>query len=148
MISGKLPPDAALPEQDMFRYLPHRPPFVMIDEITVMEGHPARSRFIVLPDNVLVKDGFFSEGGLVENIAQTAGAATGFSAQQAGMAPTLGYIGAVKNLHIFSLPQIGQTLDTEVTFVHQVMNALIIQGTIHCAGQLIASCELKIFLQS
>ena len=135
-------------QQDVLRYLPHRPPFVMIDELIATEGWPARSRFTILADNILVNDGCFSESGLVENMAQTAGAAAGIAALSAGEAPVVGYIGAVKDLKIFALPHIGQTLETEVIFVHQVMQALIVQGIVHCEGLLLASCELKIFLQS
>jgi predicted hotdog family 3-hydroxylacyl-ACP dehydratase len=135
-------------QQDILRYLPHRPPFVMIDELVAEEGGPARSRFKILAENVLVADGYFSESGLIENMAQTAGAATGFNAQATGNAPALGYIGAVKELKVFALPRIGQTLDTEIIFVQQVMQALIVRGAVHCDGQLLATCELKIFLQS
>lgn len=134
--------------QDILGFLPHRPPFVMIDEITAASDAMAGSRFTILPENVMVDGGFLTEGGLVENIAQTAGAATIFTTLQSGGAPGLGYIGAVKDLHVFALPEVGQTLDTEVTFVHQVMNALIVHGSVRCSGKLLATCELKIFLQT
>ena len=137
-----------LPNEDVFRFLPHRPPFVMIDEIIAMPGKHPVSRFTIRADNVLVVDGHFSASGLVENMAQTAGAATGLAGQSSGKPPVLGYIGAVKDLTVFALPQIGQTLDTETILVHQVMNALIVRGAVHCEGQLLATCELKIFLQS
>ena len=140
-------PSAPLHE-DVLQFLPHRPPFVMIDSITAGADRLGGSRFTVMADNVMVADGRLSAGGLVENIAQTAGAATGLAAQSTGTAPALGYIGAVKDLSIFALPLTGQTLDTEIEIVHQVMNALIVRGTVHCEGQLMASCELKIFLQN
>jgi predicted hotdog family 3-hydroxylacyl-ACP dehydratase len=133
--------------QDILRYLPHRPPFVMIDEIEAEKDGPVRSRFTIRAGNVLVENGSFQEGGLVENMAQTAGAATGILAQESGKAPVLGYIGAVKDLKVFALPREGQTLETEVIFVHQVMHALIVRGSVRCEGQLMATCELKIFLQ-
>ena len=134
--------------QDVLRYLPHRPPFVMIDELSAEEGQSAHSRFTILADNILLEDGYFSAAGLVENMAQTAGVAIGITTQYAGYAPALGFIGAVKDLRVFGLPRIGQTLDTEVIFVHQVMQAHVVRGTARYDGQLLASCELKIFLQS
>jgi predicted hotdog family 3-hydroxylacyl-ACP dehydratase len=135
-------------QKDVLRYLPHRPPFVMIDGIEAVDAQHARSHFAILPHNVLVVDGRFTESGLVENMAQTAGAATGLMAQASGDAPSLGYIGALKDLKVFALPAVGQTLVTEVTFVHQVMQALIVSGAVYCEGQTLATCELKIFLQS
>jgi predicted hotdog family 3-hydroxylacyl-ACP dehydratase len=135
-------------QQDILQFLPHRPPFVMIDNISAEPGQPVRSSFRIRPDNVLLEAGFFSEGGLVENMAQTAGAAAGIQALASGKTPVLGYIGAVKDLMITELPRAGETLDTEVIFVHQVMQAQIVQGKVTCEGRLLATCELKIFLQS
>jgi predicted hotdog family 3-hydroxylacyl-ACP dehydratase len=134
--------------QDVLRSLPHRPPFVMIDEIVARADAPPLSRFTIREDNVLLVDGYFSASGLVENMAQTAGAAPGLEVSSGGKAPQLGYIGAVKDLVIHELPRVGEMLETETVQVHQVMNALIVRGTVRCNGKLLASCELKIFLQS
>ncbi len=120
----------------------------MIDTLKAEPEQPAVSAFTIRPDNILLVDGRFSAGGLVENIAQTAGAAAGITAISAGKAPVIGYIGAVKDLVVHELPLAGQRLETEVIFVAQVMQALIARGTVRCEGKLLASCELKIFLQS
>lgn len=130
---------------DIHQYLPHRPPFVMIDTISLDADEVAHSSFKI-GQNILLEGEFFSAAGLVENIAQTAGAATGLRAEAQGQAQ-MGYIGAVKDLRIERLPQKGQTVLTAVTFVHQVMNVLIVRGEALCEGELCASCELKIFLQ-
>ena len=134
--------------EEILRYLPHRPPFVMIDEIALVDEQTVRSGFTILPDNVLVEDGYFTEAGLIENLAQTAGAGTGFRSYEEGKSPTLGYIGALKDLRIFALPQVGQTLETEIIFVHQVMQALIVKGSIQSEGKVLITCELKIFLKA
>lgn len=134
-------------EQNILNFLPHRPPFVMIDSITLDEMGNGHASFEIRSDNVLSKEGVFSEGGLVENMAQTAGAATGLKAQAMQQQPALGFIGALKNLTIDTLPKVGQILETEVIFVQQVMNALLVEGKVRCKGQQIASCEIKIFIQ-
>lgn len=134
-------------EQNILNFLPHRPPFVMVDTVTIDDQGRAQGTFKVFPDNVLVRAGYLTESGLVENMAQTAGAATGLKAQAMQQQPSLGFIGALKNLTIITLPRVGQILKTEITFVHQVMNALLVEGQVFCDEQLIATCELKIFIQ-
>ena len=136
------------PIEDLPRYLPQRPPFVMIDEICLQDDQSVTSKFLILPDNVLVADGRLSESGLIENIAQTAGAGAGVKAIADGQAPTVGYIGALKDLMIFALPGVGKTLETEIIFAHRVMQALIVKGSIRCENETLITCELKIFLKA
>jgi 3-hydroxyacyl-[acyl-carrier-protein] dehydratase len=132
--------------EDILQRLPHRPPFVMIDRISTSEGK-ALSHFTIKENNVLVEGGFFTESGLVENMAQTAGA--GLPQRTDSNAPTLGFIGALKDLQIEQLPSVGETITTEVSYLHQVMSAHIVKAQVlNASGTLLASCELKIFLQS
>lgn len=135
---------------DATQFLPHRPPFVMIDSLTYdpADERHASAEFVIASDNVLVRDGVFTAGGLVENMAQAAGAATVVRKTEAGQEPGLGFIGALKNLRVDVLPAVGESLQTDVTFVHQVMNALIVEARVSTEGRQLASCELKIFLQS
>ncbi len=129
---------------DILQRLPHRPPFVMIDRIST-EGGLARAAFLIKEDNVLVEGGYFSESGLVEHMAQAAGAGLPHSI---GSAPSVGYIGALNNLKIEKLPGVGETIYTEVSYLHQVMHAHIVNAQVKDAsGKLLASCELKIFIQ-
>ena len=50
-------------------YIPHRPPFVMVDNLVSATRERFESDFTVTGDNVLVRDGFFQETGLIEHIA-------------------------------------------------------------------------------
>lgn len=135
-------------QDNVLAYLPQRPPFVMIDELLQADETLIRTSFTVREGHQLVKDGHFTEAGLVENMAQTAASGTGYVAQQKGEAPPVGFIGALKNLAVNELPRIGETITTEVIFVHQVMNAHIVQGVVKCGDRIMATCELKIFLQT
>ena len=47
----------------------------------------------------------FKEPGLVENIAQTAAARAGYISHTENKPVLVGYIGAVNNLQVFSLPK-------------------------------------------
>lgn len=135
---------------DARQFLPHRPPFVMIDSLTYDPANEryASAEFVIAADNVLVRNGVLTAGGLVENMAQAAGAATVMRKTGAGQEPGLGFIGALKNLRVEALPLVGESLHTDVTFVHQVMSALMVEARVSSGDRQLASCELKIFLQS
>lgn len=128
-------------------FIPQRPPFVMIDEIVSADDALSKTTFTVKEGHLFVDNGTFTEPGLVENMAQTAAAGTGYKAQQEGKPAPVGFIGALKNLSVNQLPKVGETLTTEVVFKMQVMNAHIVDATIKVQDTEIAKCELKIFLQ-
>jgi len=128
--------------------IPQRPPFVMVDELMYADEMLARTAFRVNEENVLVENGKFSEAGIVENIAQTAAAHAGYFFMQKKEAVKMGYIGSIKNLEIFSLPETGNLLTTEIKMINQIFNVTIVEGKIFCCDQLIASCEMKIFIKS
>jgi predicted hotdog family 3-hydroxylacyl-ACP dehydratase len=132
---------------DILQFLPQRPPFVMVDRLLQADEEVSRSEFTVREDNLLVEDGRLSASGLVENIAQTAGAGTGYKYHAAGKPTPMGFIGALKNLNVFELPKLGDTITTEIRFVTSVMSMHLVQGKIILENREIANCELKIFLQ-
>ena len=59
-----------------------------------------------------------------------------------------GFIGAIKDLNIFGLPIAGELLEARTELLHQVMSALVVSCRVYEGERLIASCELKIFLQA
>ncbi len=134
-------------EESILTLIPQRPPFVMIDQLIYSDDKSSRSSFIIKENNILVEKGRLSEAGLVENIAQTAAARAGEEARSKNEAVKVGYIGAVKNLEIFSLPNVNDTLETEVTIENQIFDVTIIIGRVSSKGKLLAQCEMKIFIQ-
>lgn len=126
--------------------IPQRPPFVMVDELSYFEEGACTTKFLIRNDNVLLEDGHFSEGGLVENIAQTAAVHAGYTALKKGGAVKTGFIGAVTNLKIAELPAGGSILETSIRIENQIFDVTLISGQVSCEGRLVASCEMKIFL--
>lgn len=127
--------------------IPQRPPFVMIDRLLEANEHISRTSFTIPEQYLFVENSFFTEPGLVENMAQSAAAGNGYIAMQAGNSVTRGYIGALKNVVISDLPKAGDTIITEVSFLHKVMNAQMVQARILLGEREIASCELKVFIE-
>jgi len=132
--------------QDILALIPQRPPFVMIGTFVDNTPDVTRTRYRVNEGNIFVKDGLFREPGLVENMAQTAAARAGYVAQQENKPVMVGYIGSVKNLEIFSLPQVNEELETEIVVINQIFDVTVVKGSIKCGEKLLARCELKIFI--
>ena len=126
--------------------IPQRAPFIMIDEITYAEGDTTRTTFAIDPGNIFITNGHFTAPGLVENMAQTAGAGTGYRAIKANKPTPMGYIAALKNLHVTALPQVSDTITTEAVFLQTMLNFHLVRGSVQLNGKEIASCEFKIFV--
>lgn len=126
--------------------IPQAPPFVMVDALTYSDELISRSGFIIPADHCMVDGGYFTEGGLLENIAQTAAARSGYEATANNQPIKGGYIGAVKDLEIFFLPAAGKTIRTEIIIENQFFNVSVISGSVWCDNALAARCEMKVFL--
>jgi predicted hotdog family 3-hydroxylacyl-ACP dehydratase len=126
--------------------IPQKFPFVMIDHLIYSDETSSRTQFCVKADNILVEDGEFSAGGLVENIAQTAAARAGYVAQNGEKPDAIGYIGAIKNLEVFSLPKINDILETEIIIDNQIFDVTLISGKVKCGDELLAQCQMKVFI--
>lgn len=126
--------------------IPQKPPFVMVDKLMGVTETATTTGFTITADNIFVKNGVFKEPGLVENIAQTAAAGAGYVSYTQNKPVLVGYIGAVNNLQVFALPATGDELITEITTENQIFDVTLISGKITCNGQLIAQCNMKIFI--
>lgn len=120
----------------------------MIDSLISCIGTDTVTKLTVQQDNIFVdENGYFSEAGLIENIAQTAAAGTGYKASMEHTPPTVGFIGQIKDLAVCALPKVGETITTVVETKAQVFNAMIVQGIVKLNEKIIAKAEFKIFLQ-
>jgi len=136
------------PEMDILSIIPQKPPFVMVDKLVYCDDNRARTNFLVQEGNILVEDGVLVEAGLVENIAQTAAARSGYLSKIEKKILHIGYIGDVKNLEIASLPKINALLETEITIKNQIFDITVISGKVMCGNKILAQCEMKIFISN
>ncbi|MBO5217388.1 MAG: hydroxymyristoyl-ACP dehydratase [Alistipes sp.] len=128
--------------------IPQRAPIVMVDEFLGIEDNRSKSRLVVREQNIFVNDGLFSECGLIEHIAQSAAARVGWIFRSKGEAVPLGYIGSVNDFVLNRLPRVGEEIYTEVEIVQEVFSITLIKATCKVDNEQIASCKMKIFLDS
>jgi 3-hydroxymyristoyl/3-hydroxydecanoyl-(acyl carrier protein) dehydratase len=67
-----------LPVNDITSLIPQKYPFVMVGKLLLVDETLTKSSFVIKSDNLFVKNGFFQEAGLMENIAQTAALRAGY----------------------------------------------------------------------
>ena len=118
----------------------------MIDQLISSDETSTRTGFQVRTDNIFIEGDTLAEPALAENIAQTAAARAGYITKKENLPVLVGYIGAIKDLEIFSLPKINDNLETEIIIKTQVFDVTLITGTVKCNGKLLAQCEMKIFI--
>lgn len=121
----------------------------MVDELLRAEGEEAVCQLLVRKDNFFIdSDGLMAEPGLIEHIAQSASAFAGHKAIAAGATqPPVGYIGEVKNFHLYARPKIGDVITTTITMGPEVEGITIIRGVSTVGNDTVADTAMKIFVK-
>jgi predicted hotdog family 3-hydroxylacyl-ACP dehydratase len=132
-------------KKDIEKYIPQRAPMVMVDGLLESGSQVAVSVFRPEDDNLFCEDGYFTEPGILENIAQTAALHAGYQALQAASTVKTGFIGGVKHFRLHQLPPATSDLRTRIEIVHEFWNVTMVKGEVFAAGNLIAAAELSIF---
>ena len=99
----------------------------------------------VSAENIFVDGGRMTAPGLMENIAQTCAARIGyFNKYILKKGIQLGFIGAVRNFEVCSLPAVGDVLTTAVEVREEVFGMTLADATVKVGDRLIVSTEMKI----
>ena len=158
---------------NVLELLPQRPPFIMVDRLVYYEPHTARTVFTVRGDNMFCMNGVVEEALLVENIAQTCAARTGFkqllentprhceaSPQRWGSNPVshiintlrsplpikIGVIAMIQSMDIGRRPLVGETLETTMVIEEEVFSTTLVSSEVKVGDETIASCRMKLVL--
>ncbi|MBP5644631.1 MAG: pseudouridylate synthase [Bacteroidales bacterium] len=133
-------------EYDILTLLPQRPPMVMVDRLLHCDPVVTETEFTVREDNILAEDGRLSACGLIENIAQTCAARMGYINLSKGEAVRVGVIGALRDMEIHALPEVGSTIATRIEVSDEVFGMTLAQASSRCGDTLLASGTIKIAL--
>jgi 3-hydroxyacyl-[acyl-carrier-protein] dehydratase len=132
---------------DIEKYIPQQAPFVMVHELDEANEVIAVTYFTVEEENVFVAEARLTEPGLIENMAQTAAAQVGYHCKQQGKPIPVGYIAAIKDLKIHSLPILGAKIRTQIEVVNFVLDVTIIKGIVFLNDAVLCECEMRIFVK-
>lgn len=133
----------------LLEFIPQRPPMVMVDNLISSEEATltAHTSFFIETKNIFCEEGQFKEPGLVENIAQSCALRAGYFFHSKNEKVPLGFIGAIKNLQIYSYPKANTEILTEIKVVNEIFDVTLVTGKIFSEGKIVAECEMKIFLK-
>ena len=127
--------------------IPQREPIIMVDTLySATEGHCVAG-LTVQPDNMFCENGFFTEPGLIEHIAQSASVMAGYNTYREDSPVPIGFIGEVKKYKTFALPKVGDKLVTTVQILSEMMNITLVSAETKVNENVIATCQMKIFIK-
>ena len=127
--------------------IPQRKPFVMVDELLYADEVKTITSFTPNEKSIFSEKDFFSENGLLENIAQTAAAGVGYICKVNNVKVPIGFIANVKQFEVLELPKLGNTITTEVEKINEVMDVTIVKGKVSYNSKIIVNCELRILIK-
>ncbi|MBB1538365.1 MAG: pseudouridylate synthase [Prevotella sp.] len=130
---------------DVHDLLPQQEPFVMIGSLVHLDKILTVTKTEVQADNIFVDQNHFSASGLMENIAQTCAARIGYINKyilKKGI--QLGFIGAVRNFEVISLPEVGDVITTRVEVKEEVFGMTLAEAVIMCGDKVLVTSDMKI----
>ncbi|MBO7506137.1 MAG: hypothetical protein J6T67_01995 [Paludibacteraceae bacterium] len=130
---------------DASDFLPQRAPFLLVDRLLECNQHFCCTNFAVPADHPMVRDGRLSEGGVLENIAQTCATHIGYLSRHLPI--RIGVVASVKNVEINFLPKIGAHLETTVEEQGEpIFSVSIYVAKVYSEGALMAQGEMRVVL--
>ncbi len=132
---------------DLQKFIPQKEPMVMIDRLIAAHENTFETGLLIKEDNIFCSSNRFTEPGLIENIAQSSAIGIGYNLRKEAKDPPLAYIGAVRDLKIFELPEVNTEIKTLVTVDNEVLGFIIVSGRTYSGDRLITRCEMRFFIQ-
>lgn len=130
--------------EEILKLIPQRPPFVLVDKIYTHTENEILSGFTIPENHVLLNNhGQLSESGIIEHFAQTIALYQGYYYYLQNLTAPVGYIGSIKNIDIFELPEANHEIRTKIVVLQQLMGVTMVSGKVFLGEKLIASGEMR-----
>lgn len=141
---------------DIKNFLPHRGQMLMVDNLLAIDEKSVRSTFKIAPSCIFVMNECMRESGLIENMAQTCSSIVGQSFFEEDdltgeRNQLIGFISAVKSVHIEQLPKVNDVIETRAELVSRFDGEGYSLCTMQCEIQVraltVARCIMNLFIQ-
>ena len=137
-------------EENILELIPQRYPMVMIDCLLSCDEKQIVSQLTIRQDNLFLNRHGLTSSGMMEAMAQTAAARTGYlmknQPEGANKKVPIGVIGSIKNFRLNFQPLIGSVIVTTISIEHEVLQATVVKGKVEMNGELAAESDMQIFL--
>lgn len=134
--------------EDIIKLIPQRFPMVMIGGLLAYSDESVTVDFQVDVENLFVAGDILQESGLLEHMAQSVAAHTGYGYYVRQEAAPTGYIGSIQKAEIVKLPMVGDVLTTEVHIVQEFMGVTLVDIETKVENVIIASAQMKTVIAS
>ena len=131
----------------LYKLIPQRNPIVMVDTFFAADEESAESGLHVQSGNLFCNEGLLREPGMIEHVAQSAAAFSGYAPFTKGESPKLGFIGEVKKFKIARLPKVGEFLHTSLRVLGEAAGVTLISAETKSGEEVLATCQMKIFIK-
>jgi len=141
---------------DISNFLPHRPPFLLVDKVLTIDEEHVCTLFKIKEDTIFIENNYFNEIGLVENAAQTCSSIVGKSFfeeddLEGKGTQLIGYISSIKKIKVFDCPKVGETIISKAVLQSRMdtenFSICSIACTILKEEKELLSCEMKLIIQ-
>ncbi len=143
MLDSNLLPRAIITQTELEVLIPQKPPIVMVDKLLFFSNEKVISGLTIKADNIFNTDNWFTEHGLLENMAQTVALYTGYQYFIKNKPAPVGYIGAIKKAAVHRLPKINDKIITTAHILYEIMGVTLVKAKVELEGEEIAQAEMK-----
>ncbi len=128
---------------DVRALIPQKSPFVMVDKLIDFSANEITAGLSISEENLFSQNGFFTEPGLIEHMAQSVALHTGCEYHLRNEDAPTGYIGAIKLINIYKLPKVNTELKTKATILQEFMGVTLVKIKVFSNEEEIANGEMK-----
>ena len=137
---------------DIHELLPQKEPFVMVSRLVELDDVRTVCETDIGEDNLMAENGHLSASGLIENIAQTCAARIGYYNKYVLKKDVqIGFVGAIRNMEIIGLPEVGQMITTIVEVKEEVFGMTLASAMViirEKGEKVLATAEMKIAVRN
>ena len=137
---------ALLEKETVENLLPQKFPFVMVDAMYSYTETSLISGLTIKNDNIFTENNIFLEAGLIEHMAQSVALHTGYQFFLRNETAPTGYIGSIKEIAIKKLPEINDSIQSEVTILQEFAGITLVNIVTKLNNEEIANGQMKTVL--
>ncbi|MCB0651653.1 MAG: hypothetical protein KDC85_10295 [Saprospiraceae bacterium] len=137
---------AIVKAEEVTRYIPHRPPLVMVDSLYMCSEKAGIAGLTIRSNNVFVTENELQEPGLIEHMAQSMALKMAYEQSLKSSRKFMGFLVVVRDLDIISLPRVGQEVITRAEAVSDHGGLSVAKFRAFVSGKKIAECEMRLLM--
>lgn len=123
--------------------IPQRQPFVFIDSLYNYSETEIEAGLTIASQGLFIHENTLQEPGLIEHMAQTVAAHTGFGFYLNQQQAPTGYIGSIANLKINRLPIVDEKIHTKAIILQEFAGITLVDIVSEINNEVIATAQMK-----